>query len=442
MKSSLFLSAALLLTALTLHAEDWPGFRGPTRQGHSSETALPLEWTAEKHIAWKTEIPGEGWSSPIVSGDRVFLSTTTDAGASCHVLALDRKDGRILWNTEVFRQVPGHKQSENSHATPTPVTDGEKVFAVFSDGSFAAVNLDGAIAWTNRDFKHYSQHGLAASPLLHGDLIIMPFDGSSRGPDTKIGWQVPWDQAAILALDKRTGQQRWRATRGLSRIAHVSPVIVPVEGRDQLISCAGDAIQGFDPKTGERLWSIYSEGEGVVPSPAFGDGLIFTASGFGKPTLRTVRPVRPTSPSSPSSPSSPISPISPSATGANATGGTASASIAWEQRKGSPSQSSLLYVKPHLYSVGEGGIATCYRADTGDIVWQERIGGAFNSSPVLADGRIYLLSAQGETTVLAPGAEFKVLAKNPLDEKCQASMAVSQKHLFIRTEKHLFAIGE
>jgi outer membrane protein assembly factor BamB len=409
-------SATLLLTALTLHAEDWPGFRGPTRQGYSSESGLPLEWTADKNVAWKTEIPGEGWSSPIVSGDRVFLSTTTDAGASCHLVALDRKDGHILWDTEVFRQVPGHKQPENSHATPTPVTDGEKVFAVFSDGSFAAVNFDGKVAWTNRAFKHYSQHGLAASPLLHGDSVIMPFDGSSRGPDTKIGWQVPWDQAAILALDKRTGQERWRATRGLSRIAHVSPVIVPVEGRDELVSCAGDAIQGFDPKTGERIWSVFSEGEGVVPSPAYGDGLVFTASGFGKPTLRTVRP--------------------------GGTGDVTKTNIAWEQRKGSPTQSSLLYVKPHLYTFGEGGIATCYRADSGEIVWQERIGGAFNSSPVLADGRIYLLSAQGETTVLAPGAEFKVLAKNPLGEKCQASMAISQKHLFIRTEKHLFAIGE
>lgn len=412
MKTSIRILAALFLAALPAFAENWPSFRGPTRQGHSGETGLPLEWSADKNIAWKTEIPGEGWSSPVVWGDRVFLTTTTDEGASCRVLALDRKDGRIVWNTEVFRQMPGNKQDKNSHATPTPVTDGEKVFAVFSDGSFAAVNFDGAVAWTNRDFKHYSQHGLGASPLLNGDLLIMPFDGSSRGPDTKIGWQVPWDEAVILALDKATGRERWRGARGLSRIAHVSPVMVG----DELVSCAGDAIQGFDPKTGARLWSVFSEGEGVVPSPAFGDGLIFTSSGFAKTTLRTVRP--------------------------GGRGDVTATHIAWEQRKGAPTQPSLLYVKPHLYSIGDGGVATCYRAESGEVVWQERVGGSFCTAPVFADGRIYLLSEQGETTVLAPGAEFKVLVKNPLGEKCQASMAVSQGRLFIRAEKRLFAIGD
>jgi outer membrane protein assembly factor BamB len=397
-------------------AENWPSFRGPTRQGHSSETDLPLRWSAEKNIAWKVDVPGEAWSSPIVWNDYVFVTTATDGGASCRVLAFSCTSGERLWNTEVFRQTPGHKQGKNSYATPTPATDGELVYAVFGDGSFAAVTFDGEVAWRNRDVKFYSQHGLGASPILYEDLVIMPFDGSSQGPDTKVGWQTPWDKAFILALDKQNGEQRWRASRGLSRIAHISPIIVEVDGRDLLVSCAGDAVQGFDPATGERLWHVYSEGEGVVPSPVVADDTLLTASGFGATTLRAVR--------------------------LGGRGDVTKSHIAWEERKGTPSQSSLLYVAPFLYAVTDQGVVTGYRGDSGDVVWQNRIEGAYCSSPVFAGGRIYLLSEQGETTVLAPGEKFEVLAKNPLNEKCQASMAVADGRLFIRTEKHLWCIND
>jgi outer membrane protein assembly factor BamB len=397
-------------------AENWSGFRGPSGQGHSREAGLPLQWTPEQSIAWKVKIPGEAWSSPIVSDDLVFLTTATDGGASCRVLAFDRASGDLLWNTEVFRQSPGHKQAKNSYATPTPVTDGELVYAVFGDGSFAAVQFDGHVAWRNRDVKFYGQHGLGASPTLYEDLLIMPFDGSSDGPDAKVGWQTPWDKAFILALDKRSGKQRWRASRGLSRIAHVSPIIVQVGDRHELISCAGDAIQGFDPATGERLWHVYSEGEGVVPTPVAGDGILFTASGFGATTLRAVR--------------------------LGGRGDVTETHIVWEQRRGTPSQSSLLYMTPFLYAVTDQGVVTCYEGNSGEVIWQERVDGGHCASPVWADGRIYLLSEQGESIVLAGGDEFEVLARNPLGEKCQASMAVSQGRLFIRSEKHLWCIAD
>jgi outer membrane protein assembly factor BamB len=410
------IAAPLLLFPHDARAENWPRFRGPTGQGLSAERNLPVTWSTTENVAWKTEIPGESWSSPIVWEDHVFVTTATENGASCRVLALDRKSGRILWNTEVFRQKAGHKQGKNSYATPTPTTDGERVYAVFGDGSFAAVHLDGTVAWTNREMKFYSEHGLGASPIVYGELLIMPFDGSSEGPDTKIGWQVPWEKAVIVALDKRTGHDRWRASRGLSRIAHITPMIVHVGDKDELVSCAGDVIQGFDPSTGKRLWSIRSEGEGVVPSPAVGDGLLFTASGFGKSTIRAVR------------------------TGARGDGATQT-HIAWEQRKGVPSQSSLIYVSPHLFAVTEGGIATCLDGRTGEVVWQERIGGAFCASPVAAEGRVYLLSEQGEMTVIEAAAQFKVIAKNAIAERCQASPAISHQQIFIRSDKHLWCIG-
>jgi outer membrane protein assembly factor BamB len=398
-----------------LQAENWPQFRGPTGQGISTETNLPTRWSVTENVDWKTEVPGEGWSSPIVWEDRIFLTSATEAGISCRAICLDRKTGRILWNTEVVKQTPTRKENKNSFASPTPITDGERVYVVFADGTLAALAFDGSIAWTNHDVKFYSKHGLGASPRLDGERLLMPFDGSSPGDDKEIGWKKPWDKSFLLALDKQTGKALWKGERGLSRIAHVTPNVLRANGQTQIISGAGDVVQGFEPETGKRIWSVYSQGEGVTPSVVIGDGLIFTASGFEKPTIRAIRP--------------------------GGSGDVTQTHIAWEQTKGVPSLSSLLYVKPHLYAVTDAGVATCYEAATGDLVWQERIGGNHSASPIFADGKIYFLSEQGETTVIETGPEFKIVARNPLEEKCQASIAASQRHFYIRTERHVFCIG-
>ncbi len=280
-------------------AENWPGFRGPTRQGVSQEKDLPTQWTSEQNIAWHVSLPGRGWSSPIVWDDLVFITTATNAGADCHVMALDRRSGKLLWDTQVLRQKPDRKEGKNSYATPTPVTDGERVCAVFGDGSVVAVDFDGQLIWTNREVKHYSRHGLGASPILYKDRLIMAYDGSNRvavpgdwpnnSDEERLGWQIPWDQAQIVALDIKTGERRWTARRGLSRVAHASPNIWQENGESQLVSTAGDVIQGFDPDTGKRLWTVESQGEGVVPSIVVGKGLLFTSSGFEASTIRTVR---------------------------------------------------------------------------------------------------------------------------------------------------------
>lgn len=169
----IFLLTTALLTSAALHAENWPCFRGPTRQGVSTETNLPLHWNATSNVVWKIPIPGESWSSPIVWGDRVFVTTATEKGTSCRVLCLDRKAGKALWNREAFQQQPGHKNNRNSYATPTPCTDGAQVYAVFGDGSFAALDFSGQVVWTNRDFPFYGEHGLGTSPILWNDLLIM-----------------------------------------------------------------------------------------------------------------------------------------------------------------------------------------------------------------------------------------------------------------------------
>ncbi len=410
--------AALLVAGCALQADNWPQFRGPNSQGLSAETGLPLKWTATEGVAWSTAIPGESWSSPIVWGDRVFLTTATDSGESCRVLSLDRKTGRILWDKEVFKQVQRRKEARNTYATPTPATDGERVYASFGDGGFAAVDFSGETVWVNHDYKFYGQHGLGTAPILHDGLLIMARDGSSEGDDKKVGWQIPWDQSYVVALDTATGKERWKTKRGLSRIAHSVPSIWKTPaGTTQLISEAGDVLQGFDPQTGARLWSSQVIGEAKVPSMVLGDGLAFTAGGWGgKETIKAFK----------------------LGTGF---GDLKESNLVWEQRKGMPKVPSMIYVKPHLFAITDGGVASCMKADTGELVWQERVGGNFAASPVAAEGRIYFVGDNGETAVVEAGPEFKVLARNPLGEKVQASPAISQGQLFIRTEKNLFCIG-
>ncbi len=398
-------------------AEDWPAFRGPTYQGTSLETNLPLTWSVGENVVWKTVIPGEGWSSPIIWGDLVFLTTATDGGTRCHVLALQRQTGTVRWDREVFQQVPGHRQERNSYASPTPCTDGQRVYACFGDGSFVAVDFEGQTVWTNRAFPFYGEHGLATSAILHDDLLIMARDGSSSGEDKYLGWKKPWGEDFVLALDKNTGQLRWRAQRGLARIAHCVPGIwTAPDGQAQVVSEAGDVLQGFDARTGKLIWTSECIGEGPVPSAVLGEGLAFTCGGWhGRDSIKAFR--------------------------LGGVGDLKETNLVWEQRKSAPKIPSLLYLKPFLYGITDGGVAICLRAATGEVLWQERIGGNFAASPVANQDRLYFLSDEGETTVIATGSEFKILARNALHEKCQASLAVAPEHLFIRTLGRLYCIG-
>lgn len=406
----------LLLTlaySASAHAENWTRFRGPNGQGISSEVDLPIEWTATNNVAWKTSIPGDAWSSPIVYDDHVFLTTATEENASCRVICVNRGDGSIAWNKEVHRQVPGPRRRENSFATPTPVTDGQRVYAVFSDGTAVAVDFTGKRLWKNSEVTFHSLHGLGSSPVLVQNQLVMPFDGNSPD-DRRVGWKVPWENAILLSLDAATGSVRWKGKRGESRVGHVTPILV--DDGAQIVSAAGDRVQGFDALTGERIWSIYSQGEGVTPSPVVADGMVFTSSGFEEPTIRAIR--------------------------LGGVGDVTDTHIAWEQKRGVPALPSLLYVRPHLYTITRDNILHCVHATTGEIAWRERLSGVYSASPVFADGRIYILSEEGITLVLRPGTQYDEIARNDLGETCKASMAVSQGQFYIRTAQHLYCIGE
>ncbi|MDR2115857.1 MAG: PQQ-binding-like beta-propeller repeat protein [Planctomycetaceae bacterium] len=414
----------MFLTVFTLNIvaqepEQWSRFRGTNGQGISTATGLPTQWNTNENIAWKTEIPGEGWSSPIVWNDHIFLTTTTNNGKECHVIAVNRKTGKILWDKIAFSQEPQFKHPKNSFATPTPVTDGQTVYAVFGSGGFIALDFNGNILWTNQELNYYSQHGLGTSPILYNDLLIIAINPSNREEPKLLGWQLPWDQSYLLALDKKTGKESWRGKRGMSKIGHATPVIFQVNGKDQIISPVGDVIQGFNPANGELIWTIQSPGEPVVPSPAIGDGIVYTAP-MPSDAIRAVR--------------------------LDGTGDCTKTHVVWEQKRNVPKMASFLYVKPCLYTANDNGSFAAYDAVTGEFLWQKRLGGALNPSPVFADGKIYVLSELGTTTVLKPAANPKeppeIIAENELEEHALASPAVAGKQLFIRTDNHLWCVGK
>lgn len=378
------------MTACAAVAAEWPGFRGPSRQGIAEGATVPTR------LEWSTAISGEAWSSPIVWGKRVFVTTATESGSSCRLVSLNLDSGKILWDVEVTRQTPGRKEKKNSYATPTPATDGKSVFAVCGNGTFAAYGMDGKRKWLNEEYRHYSQHGLGSSPILEAGLLIMARDGSSEGAEPRVGWQIPWDQSFVVALDAKTGKEVWKTRRGMSRIGHVTPNVTGTT----LVSGAGDVVQGFDLKSGRLLWTGRSQGEGVVPSIVSGGGLIYTASGFEKPTIRAFK---------------------------------AGGDVAWEQTRGVPMISSMLYSDGLLYSFTTAGIAWCFRAATGEPLWQGRLGGEFSSSPILLAGRILIANEQGEFFRLKPGEKLEVEGKTEFGERVQASPAVSRGRLLVRT---------
>jgi outer membrane protein assembly factor BamB len=405
----------ILLMGPASLAENWPGFRGPGRQGISGETKVPISWSATDNIAWKTAIEGRGWSSPIVFGDRVFVTTATEEGQSYRLICLDRKTGAILWNNEILRQKAAAGHANNTFATATPVTDGTAVFVLAADGTLAAVSFEGKVLWKYQEFEYFSEHGLGMSPILYNDMLIVALDHTNPGSNNKPGLYDPWDKAVILALDKQSGQVRWKGKRGMSRVGYAVPGVLKVGDADQLISPAGDVVQGFDLKSGQLIWTATNPGYSTVPSVVIGEGLVFACSGFVDGVLRAVRP--------------------------DGKGDVTQTHIAWETKDDVPRIPSLLYVRPNLYSLSETGVLRCLEAATGKDVWRQRIGGKFSASPVWADGKLYLLSESGKTIVAEAAPQYKLLAQNELNEKCCASPAISQGNLFIRSEKALYCIG-
>jgi outer membrane protein assembly factor BamB len=396
-----FLLLCALLQPWSGLSEDWPEFRGPSGQGHSAEKGLPISWSESKNIAWKTAIPGLGWSSPVIQGDRIWLTTALDEGRSLRALCLDRGNGQLLQNIEVFhKENPLRIHAKNSHASPTPILEGDRVYVHFGTNGTACLSKDGRLIWkTELPYQH--GHGAGGSPALFGDLLIINCDGT--------------DVQYVVALDKETGKIRWKRDRQ-GKMAYSSPLVIRVNGVDQAVSPGADRVIAYNPHTGEEIWWARYDGYSLVPRPVYGLGLVFICSGYDSPTLFAVKP--------------------------DGKGDVTDSHVVWTLRRAAPLNPSPLLIDDALYIVSDKGIASCLEAKTGETRWQERLNGEFSASPLYADGHIYLLNEEGETTVMAPGPQFKKLASNSLEGRTLASLAVSGQAIYLRTDHHLYRIQE
>ncbi len=303
-------------------AQDWPEFRGPGGRGHSADRGVPFEWSESKNIAWKTALPGQGWSSPVVSDGRIWVTTAVaDRGVSLRALAFDAATGREVVNVEVFRtRAPGALHPKNSRASPSPIVEGDRVYVHFGAEGTAALTTAGEIVWKER-FSYESQHGAGGSPVLHGDLLIINCDGS--------------DSAFVVALDKRTGKTRWKTSRRRPwDQAYTTPLVIRVGDRDQVVSVGAFRAAAYDPESGKEIWRVsYGDGFSNVPRPVYGHGLVYIATGFFQPAIIAVRP--------------------------DGTGDVSKTHVAWTLQRAAPLTPSPLLVGDELYVVTDAGIASC-----------------------------------------------------------------------------------
>jgi len=392
----------LLFLTLWVSGSDWPQFRGPTGQGHSDEHNLPLTWSETANIRWKVAVPGRGWSSPVIQGDRIWLTTATEDGKSLRALAFNRQSGAVEQNVEVFRlKSTKLTNSKNSFASPTPIIDGDHVYVHFGAFGTACITQSGEIVWKTRLEYDNGQHGTGGSPVLYQDLLIVSCDGN--------------ELQFVVALDKLTGKVKWKKPREGYQ-AYTTPLIVSLPGGDQVISPGAFRAVAYEPRSGKELWQVrYGEGFSNVPTPVYGHGLVFICTGFQQPSLLAVS--------------------------LDGRGDVIKSKVAWKLDRGALLTPSPLLVGDELYFVTDNGIATCVDARTGKEHWRARVGGNHSASPIYADGRIYFLGEEGESVVIAPGPTLKHLATNQIEGRTLASMAVAGGSIFIRSETHLYRIA-
>lgn len=402
-------SAAIYLgicCAIPAAAGDWPEFRGPGQQGHSDEKNLPVTWSETENVAWKTAIPGLGWSSPSIVGNRVWITTAIEDGKSLKLMGLDRDNGRILTDVEVFtKDNPGKIHSKNSHASPSPTIEGDRIYLHFGRHGTACYTTTGEEVWkTQLEYEH--RHGPAGSPVLFRDLVILNCDGT--------------DTQFVVALNKHTGKEVWKKLRSEDkddpgRMAYSTPILTVVDGQPQLISSGGEWTIAYDPATGNELWRFrYPKGYSNVPRPVTGFGMTFVSSGYDNPVFYALK--------------------------LGGQGDITDTHVAWKLAKGAPRNASPILVGDELYIVSDNGITTCLDAKSGEQHWQKRISGDYSASPLYADGRLYLLNEIGKTTVLAPGKEYNVLAENELPGRTLASISAAYGALYLRTDAALYCL--
>jgi outer membrane protein assembly factor BamB len=400
----------LLCASFARAADNWPQLFGPTGDGQSGATGLPVTWSETENVKWKTPIHDRGHSSPVIWDRQIWLTTAAKDGKQMFAVCVDRDSGKIVFDLKLYDiEKPEFCFPLNSYASPTPVVEAGRVYVHF--GTYGTTCLDtqtGKPLWERRDLHCVHFRGPGSSPILCGDLLILHFDG--------------FDVQYLVALDKKTGKTVWKTDRstefgdmdGDLRKAYATPTVITTGGKQQLISPGAKAAMAYDPNSGAELWKIRYDGFSNVARPLFSQGLVLINTGFGSPELWAVRP--------------------------DGRGDVTGSHVVWKQRKGVPAKPTPVIVGDAIYMVNDSGIASCIEVASGKPLWQSRVGGEFSASPLVADGRIYVPDQDGKTIVLAPGREFQQLAANKLAEGCMASPAAVGKAIYLRTKTHLYRI--
>jgi outer membrane protein assembly factor BamB len=399
---------ALTLSVRTARADDWPRFRGPNGTG-IVDAVLPVRWTPD-NILWKTALPGVGHSSAVIGGGKVFLQSASADGRSRYLLCLDAAGGKLLWQKEV----PGasaRMHKKNSLASSTPALDSERVYAAFWDGekiSLVAHDYRGKLIWQKDLGGFKSQHGAGFSPIVVDGRVVLVNDQDGS--------------AAVVAFDWRTGAPLWRADRKAYRACYSTPFVRETASGKELIVVSTAAISGYDLDTGSEKWYCTWPNARMplrtVSSPILAAGLVIATAGDGAGDRLCIA-VKP-----------------------GGRGDVTDAARIWEDRKAFPYVPSLLAQDDFIYSVNDAGVASCHRAASGEVIWQERLGGAVTASPLLAAGKVYAATEAGEVFVFEAATSYKLLARNKIGEPVFATPAVADGRMFIRGREHLFCIGE
>ena len=450
MKRSLAL-LALLCCAFPIQAEDWPSWRGPRLDGSSTEKNLPIKWSVVKdkktgaetmdNIAWRTPIDGIGHSSPIIYGDRIFVTTClvpdkkipkdaiTLGDQKRVLLCLDRKDGRILWQREVALSPLEPRHGLNSYSSSTPATDGKYVYTSFlrlrkkadnegpeaktlkkldmvPEAVVSCYDFSGTKVWEKVPGRFYSVHGFSSSPILYKDKVIVNVDQDA--------------EAYIVALDKTTGAEKWRINRPNRTRSYCVPLIVEAGGKTQMVLSGSKSVTSYNPENGEPIWNIKGPTEQFVASLVYGDGLFFLTTGFPEYHNMAIRP--------------------------DGVGDITKSHIVWHDAKTIAKKASYvpspLAVGHYFYMISDQGWLSCFETKANNRVFMEQLGRHHSASPVLADGHVYMTDDDGITYVLKGNGAFDVVSRNPLGDECYSSPAISHGQIFIRTLSHLYCIGK
>ncbi|MCX6878559.1 MAG: PQQ-binding-like beta-propeller repeat protein [Verrucomicrobia bacterium] len=392
------------ILAASAWAGEWPCWRGARGDGVSEETNAPVRWSSIENVAWKVPIPGVGHSSPVIGGDRVFVTTYLEQGHRRVLLCLDRPSGKTLWEKTVVTAAPEQKHNLNSYASGTPATDGQRVWVALlqaRDIVVVCLDMDGKELWRKSPGTFASVHGFCSSPVPYKDMIILNCDQDAV--------------ACIVAFDKATGSERWRTDRPNRTRSYCTPTIFQAAGKQQMVLSGSKCVASYDPDTGKQHWLIDGPTDQFVAGVVFTDDIFFVTGGFPDLHIVAIRP--------------------------DGEGNVTASHIAWRDTQGVSYVPSPIAHGKYFFVVADRGLATCFEAKTGQRMWQEKLGRHHSASAVSAGGNLYFLDDDGRMFVLKAGPQFEVIAKNDLGEECYASPAISRGQIFIRTLGNLYCIG-